>query len=598
MKQEKPKRWIRFVRPAVNKRDLSRRVKLAEDATTKHARRFIVRRLDNLREARRHVTLWLLVVGVIISAAGLQQYWYSRDYRVPAVSSGGIYAEGVVGPIDSLNPLFVSSKAEEASARLLFSSLLAYDHTGKLGYDIAESMAINAAGTEYTLKIRTNALWHDGFRVTANDIVFTVELLKNPSLRSSNQEDWTNIEVRALDDQTVVFKLPSVIAAFSHALTFPILPRHLLSSVSVQAIRENEFSASPIGSGPFRFRLAQDTNTILGHKVVYLERNNDYYRGVPRLERFQLHIYSSNEAILEGLKSNEINAGADLAVTNLDRVDKERYAIASVPVQSGVYTLFNNARDILKDKRVRQALQLGLDTQAIRDAFPGGKPELDTPLIPGQLDIQLPSAPEYSVSAATSLLDQAGWVLKDGTRYKGDIPLKLTLATTKDVNIERVLELVVGQWRALGVEIETLTIDLTGQNQQAAQDLIQSRNYDAIIYQLKIGADPDVYAYWHSSQIGVGKLNLANYSNQIVDDALLSARARTEQKLRDAKYLTFVNQWLQDVPAIGLYQSTTYYAYNKSDSVFEDRSAFVTPLDRFGDVIYWSAGKQNVYKTP
>lgn len=598
MKEEKPKRWKRFVRPNVTRKDLSKRVKIAEDATTKHARRFIFRRLDSLRDARRHVTVWLLVVGIIISAAGLQQYWYSREYRLPANGVDGVYAEGVVGPIDSLNPLFASSKAEDASARLLFSSLLSYDGKGKLGLDLAESLSIDDTGTQYTVKIRPNALWHDGFRITANDVIYTVELLKNPSLHSTNQEDWSQVNVTATDEQTVVFKIPTIIAAFSHALTFPVLPRHILSSVPVQSIRESDFSMSPVGSGPFRFRLLQDTNTTLGHKVIYLERNNDYYKGASRLERFQLHIYSSNDTILEGLKNNEINASADLTALNIDRIDKARYEVISVPVQSGVYVLFNNSRQVLSDKRVRQALQQGIDRQAIRDAFPGGKPALDTPLIPGQIDAILPIAAGYSKQAAEALLDSAGWVLVNGVRTKDGVPLKLTLASTKDSNIERTLEAVLGQWRSLGIQVENLTIDLSGQNQQVAQGIIQGRSYDAIVYQLKIGADPDVYAYWHSSQAGAGKLNLANYSNQIVDDALVSARSRTEQKLRDAKYMTFVNQWMQDVPAVGLYQATTYYVYNKNDSVFAKDSVFVTPLDRFSDVIYWSVGKRNVYKTP
>lgn len=570
-----------------------------EDVTTKHARRFIFRRLDNLRDARRHIAFWLLALGALIGAAGIQLYWYGSNYHTTTGASDGIYAEGVVGPVDSLNPLFSDSKAEEAATRLIFSGLFTYNDQGVLVGDLARSMSVDKSGTVYTVNLREDILWHDGFRVTANDVAFTVDLLKNPDLRTTSPEDWSQIKVAVKDDQTLTFTLPAVIAAFPQALTFPILPRHVLSSLPAQSIRESEFSTEPVGSGPFRLRLIQDTNPTLGHKVIYLERNPDYYRGKPKLERLQLHVYSSNEAVLDGLSLNEINAAADLNVSNIDQVDDERYAIESTPIQSGVYAILNTSRDITKDKNVRRALQLGLDTKSIRTAYPEVKPGLDLPLLPGQLTGNVPSAPAYDKAKAESTLDAAGWKKgTDGIRVKDGKKLQLTVASTKDANLERTFEAVVGQWRSLGVQIDTLTIDLSGQNQQAAQDILQGRSYDAIVYQLNIGADPDVYVYWHSSQAGYGGLNLANYQNDIVDDALSSARSRLESNLRNAKYMTFVKQWLSDVPAIGLYQSTSYYTHRKNDVVMGAGSHFVTPLDRYSNVLYWTVGKQTVYKTP
>ena len=186
----------------------------------------------------------------------------------------------------------------------------------------------------------------------------------------------------------------------------------------------------------------------------------------------------------------------------------------------------------------------------------------------------------------------------DGIRKKGSEILKFTVVATKDSNYEKTLESLVGRWRTLGIKIDTMVLDLNGTSQRDAQEIIQSRAYDVMLYQLTIGADPDVFAYWHSSQAKFGGLNLSNYSNSISDDALSSARLRLEPNLRNAKYLTFARQWLADVPAIGLYQSTMYYAHSKKDKSFDANNVLVSALDRYADVRYWEVNTTNLYKTP
>lgn len=598
MGDEKPSRWRRIVAPIVDRKELSRRMRVAEDVTTKHARRFIFRRLDNMREARRHIVLWIVTVGVLIGATGLQLMWYQQGYRTKAFSEGGVYAEAVLGPLETLNPIFASSRAEESVSKLLFSSLLSYDTKGVLSGDLATSIQHDKTGKLYTVKLRTDAMWHDGFRVTANDVVFTVNLFKDSSVRSTNPEDWSGIEATAVDDETITFKLPAVIAAFPHALTFPILPRHILSTIEPNAIRENDFSNSPVGSGVFKLRLLQDVDAASGHKVVYLERNPDYYKGESKLERFQLHTYNSQDAIVKALNNGEVNAAADLSTLDVDGVDKNRFEVASEPIQSGVYALFNTTRGVLKDLKVRKALQIGTDVESIRKQVAENQPALYLPFTSDQISGKVPAAPKYNLASAKKLLSEAGWKLKNGVLTKNNKPLRLTVVSTKDSNYERTFENLVGQWRDLGIQIDTQTLDIGSTSQRIAQDVIQSRSYDIMLYQLTIGADPDVYAYWHSSQAGYGGLNLSNYSSQIADDALSSARSRTEPALRNAKYITFAQRWLADAPAIGLYQSTTNYVYGKNDQAFNLNNKFISSLDRYSDVRYWATVSDTVYKTP
>lgn len=94
------------------------------------------------------------------------------------------------------------------------------------------------------------------------------------------------------------FILPASYAPFIHALTFPIIPEHILKDVQPANLREHAFSTShTISSGPFAFRLLQNVNGDGSKKVLYLQANNNYHGGVAKLERFQLYVYPTQNDI-------------------------------------------------------------------------------------------------------------------------------------------------------------------------------------------------------------------------------------------------------------------------------------------------------------
>jgi peptide/nickel transport system substrate-binding protein len=595
--EKQPSKWRQLPKTSFSSKELSRRMKKMEGATVKHARRFVVQRWSNAREVRRHIAIWVLAIGLIIGASGLQIFWYQQSYRSTANATGGTYAEGVLGPINTLNPIFASTSAEESASNLLFSRLLTYDASGTLNYDLAESFTMSENQRTYTVKLRPDAMWHDGLFVRAKDVVFTVNLIKNPATRSTIS-GWNDIRVKAIDDLTVAFSLPAVYAPFPHALNYlPILPEHLLRDVEPSALRENAFSNAPVGSGPFTLRFVQGLEQRTGRKIIHLAHNDTYYKGAPNLERFQLHIYSTTDELIRGLNTSEIIAATDLTVTDTEQIPAQRYSIDERPVNSGVYTLFNTTTGVMSDVKVRQALQAGTDTEALRSVVSDKVPALSLPFINGQVGGELPSAPSHDPERAGELLDEAGWRMRGTSRQKDGQVLKLSLVTTKNNDLEKVLAELTKQWRALGVSVTTNIVDPSDPSQNVVQDILQPRAYDALLYRLTIGADPDVYAYWHSSQANRG-LNFSNYTNSIADEALASARGVTAKDLRDAKYRTFARQWLNDAPAIGIYQSTSQYAYTDAVHAAKKGSRFVTATDRYNDVRYWSVGSRVVHQTP
>lgn len=597
-KDPEPPKWRRLPKVSFSSKALTRRMRRVEGASIKHARRFVFKRWNNFREVRSRIALWAMTIGVLIGATGLQFWWYQHEYKADAFARGGTYAEAVLGPENTLNPIFAQSSAEESASELIFSRLLTYDQTGHISYDLADSMTIGKDQKTYTFTIRPDARWTDGRYVRARDVVFTVNLLKNPATLAT-LTGWGGVTVTEINDRTVEFKLPAIYAAFPHALRFlPILPEHILRDIEPSMLRENSFSVNPIGSGPFQLKLIQGQDTGSNQKVIHLIKNENYYKGPAKLDRIQLHVYPNTDAILKALSTSEVNAASDLPITVAQTVNLQRYRVDNEPVSGGIYALLNTTSNILKDVNVRKALQIGTDTMAVRHALSDNLQPLYLPFVSGQISGSLPAEPVYNQAQAIALLDQAGWKLNGSTRSKDNVPLTLSLVTTKNADFEKVLEVLTKQWQALGIAVTTNVVDPSDPTQNVAQQVLQPRQYDVLLYQLTIGSDPDVYAYWHSSQTSESGFNLSNYNNSISDDALSSARTRLEPELRNAKYLTFAKQWLKDVPAIGLYQASAQYVHTANVHTLIGDAKLNSAADRYSTVRYWTAGSDAVFKTP
>lgn len=577
---------------------LALRVKHAEGATQRHASRFILRRIENVRLVMTEIMIWLAAIALLIAGLGIQYSWNSQGSKKDGAKSGGVYVEGVIGNISTLNPLLAASEPEQAVSRLLFSSLYNYDVTGALHTDLAESMTVKDDKV-YTIKLR-NAVWHDGKKLTAEDVVYTINLIKNPQVRSPLRVNWLDISARAIDDSTVEFILPAVYAGFSHALTFPVIPKHILQTVSPSSMREADFSSNPVGSGPFAVKRVQTSESTSSTDVVRMEPNTKYYGAVSTLSRLELRAYGNESLLAKAVNSGEVSAASGLSLSAADNIKSKQYSTKHWLLNKGVYLLMNNRSQTLQDARVRQALRYATDTSSIRATVGDNVARLDTPILQSQIAQKLPAAPDYNLDKAKALLKEAGWTYNQG-QWKGKDGRPLAVAVTTSSGrdeYKKIVDALKQQWSKLGVDVQLREIDTSSTTTSFVQSVLQPRDYDALLYELELGADPDVFAYWHSSQASASGYNFANYSNRTVDNDLVGGRSRTNSALRAAKYIQFVNQWLNDAPAIGLYQSVGSYVLNNGASIVEPRGSLNTMNDRYADVTTWSTGRASVYKTP
>lgn len=587
MEPEKKKRWHRLNRIDLKKVD--KQSKKVEIATARHARKFLLGRLENLQHIRRHLIGWLLLLLVLISL-NVAQVMFDQNYvRVEQPMQNSAYGEGVLGPLNNLNPLFASSDAEISASKLMFSGLLSYDKVGRLQSDIAQNYVISPNGRTYTVNLRPNVQWHDGKPLTAQDVVYTVRTMQDPKTGSRHYSSWQNIEVAATSPQQVVFTLPTSYAPFASAMTFSILPEHILGKVPPEQLQENEFNNNPVGSGPFKYVDLQTIDTAKDKKALQLDRYEGYWDGPSKLSRFSLYVYGNREDLAKGVQQREINAasGVKVSATGLKNTD--------ISLNNGVFALFKTDNIILKDKNVRKALVQGLDRQKLRNEL-GGKKMLEGPIVNDQTPIaNQVIQPGYDLAAANQMLDAAGWVKgSDGIRYKAGQPLQLRIVSVDTTSYKKLVELLSRHWKQLGIKAETQLID----PQQIQQIILRPRAYDILVYELSMGGDPDGYAFWHSSQASNTGLNFSNYVSPSADDALVTARGRSNSAQRDAKYASFAKKWVEDAPAVALYRSSLSYTTTGGTQSITKADALVSSTDRYFNVTNWSSETEKVYNTP
>ncbi len=575
--------------PVPTKQSVRHRLRRIERLTLRHAHRFLVRRVDNFRLGRRRAAGWVLLIASLVGVAVWQSGLNAQGYSAEIPSEHGVYSEGVYGALDNLNPILASSPAERAASRLLFAQLLMYDTNNDLVGELAQSWSSDDKGQVYTLRLKPTAKWQDGLPITADDVVFTFSLIKDADTRSPLYASWRNIVVEKIDANTVKFSLPTPYAAFPNSLTVGILPQHALKDTTASGLRSAKFNRAPtVVSGPFVYQDLRALDSGGMHYLLQTTANKQYVLGRPNLDGFQLNAYKDQEALVSAFKTQEVASFSDATSGQLNELQGVRYVQMNAPLFNGTYAFLNNESPALGDARVRLALQAATDQTAILKLLGGRVDSLPGPLLPEQFGYTSNlRQPQVDVARAGQLLDQAGWPMgPNGKRIKAGQSLRLHLVSISSGDFPAVTQEVMNQWGRLGIDFDSQLV----RPEDAQQNVIVPRAYDVLIYEIAIGRDPDVYAYWASSQANSQGLNLSNYRSAKVDDELVSARTTVNTALRDAKYRAFFQQWLNDAPAVALYRPTLSYIQNANVVTFGERP-LVDATDRYFNIRSWAVGR-------
>ncbi len=548
----------------------------------------LIRRFDRLVSVKKFVILWTLLFVALFFSTALQIRALGPHYQVLSPAPGGIYSEGLVGNFTNANPIYASGAADTSISRLIFSGLFKYDTNNRLIGDLAKNWTLNDNQTRYTVNLRKDVFWHDGQPFTADDVIFTYQMIQTVEAQSPLYSSWQGIKVSKKDNYTVYFDLSSPLSAFPYSLTNGIIPAHAFKGVKPISMRTAPFNSKPVGTGPFEWKYVEVTGKtdIDREQRISLAANNNYREGKPKLDGFNLTTFNSDEKLINAFNNKQINAMSGLESAQ-DNIKKDASIhVYNTPLTSAVMAFFNVSHPTLNDTNVRRALVSGVDRGRIANMLEYPVKLVDSPLLSSQAGYD-PTVVEsgYSVDNANQLLDKAGWTNTDSNRTKEGKPLKLTLAAQDSPGYTQVAQYLQSQWSKIGVRVDVRYYS----SDDLQKAVISSHDYDILLYGINLGVDPDVFAYWDSSQASLssqGHLNLSEYKSKAADQALESARTRADAELRVTKYKAFLNAWINDAPALALYQPNMLYVSRGSVFNYERKEAN-TSADRFYNVNQW-----------
>ncbi len=570
---------------------------IGEQAEEQIERHFF-RRLGRLYVVRRFVVSWMLLLvllaGVVVAQTRALNTYY-LDFRP---TSGGIYTEGVIGSFTNANPLYAVAGVDKTISHLIFSGLLKYNEQNVLVGDLAKSWSVDESGRKYTVVLRDQLVWHDGKHLTAEDVLFTYQLIQHPDAKSPLFISWRGVKVEAPDLKTVVFTLPNVLASFPHSLTNGLVPKHLLKDVPISQLRSANFNTSnPVGSGPFKWEEVEVRGTTPEEREerIALSRNDKYYAGAPKLQRFIVRTFRDDQRLLKSFEDKAINAMVGLSSVPDSMEPGANITAYSVPITGAVMVFFRISHEQLNDVRVRQALVRAVDTVALVNSLGYPAIAVDSPFLRSHdgYDRKLVQL-ETNIEEANRLLDEAGWLRGgNGVRVKDGQLLSFTLQAQNNSEFTYVTQFLQKSWQAVGVQVK-----IEQQEEADFQTIVRDHNYGALLNGIGLGADPDVYAYWHSSQGAVqaaDRLNFSEYSSVSADQALEGGRTRIDPGLRAVKYQPFLEAWRNDAPALALYQPRLLYIVRGNLYNFDVKMVNSTS-DRLGNVHNWMIRQAQVNK--
>ncbi len=537
----------------------------------------------------------VVVVGVLLWQ---QQSRLPSAAEGPALAptpvSGGHYTEALVGQPARFNPLLDAyNRVDRDVDRLLYCALLRFDSRGLPKGAVAESWGISQDGTIYNFALREGVTWHDGQPVTAEDVVFTVELLRNPALPipADVRDFWSEVEVKPLGDgRTVQFQLPEAFAPFLDYLTFGLLPKHVWAQVPPEQIADSPLNLQPVGCGPYRFdHLLVEDGAIKG---VTLKANDTYFLGRPYIDEVTFRYYATPQEALQAYRDGE--------VLGIDRITQEilnpalaeprlNFYTARLPQLSLIlFNLQNPEVAFFQDPVVRQALYKGLNRQWMVDRILHGQAMLaDGPIFPGTWAYydQTPRV-AYDPEGAISLLREAEYTFPEEgatVRAKDDQKLAFELLYPDDEVHQALAEAIREDWAALGVQVTLKPVGYA----RLISDYLEPRTYQAALVDLDLSRtpDPDPYPFWHQAMTTGGQ-NYSMWDDRRASEYLEQARTTPDIAKRMKLYRNFQAYFARQLPALPLFYPL--YTYAVDAQVEGIRLGPVFDLsDRFNSIHKW-----------
>lgn len=438
--------------------------------------------------------------------------------------------------VDTLHPTDFSTTVELGVLNQIYDTLLYYSPDGTKDPEprIAESYEISDDGLDYTFHLRDDVTFHDGTPVTADDVVFSIELYKASEYQGSQISMLSSVE--ATDEHTVVCHLDAPYSPFLQGICSP-----MISSKAYYESSEDDFVNNPIGTGPYKFvSRAKGSN-------IKLEANEDYYRGAPEIKEVTFEVIPDSSTKAIALQTGEVNFAEIDSATKPQLEANPAITIAEVPTSAFSYIAMNTEKEPFNDVKVRQAINYAIDRDNLVAVCYDGEAEVNSNICAkerfGYSDDQFQYT--YDPEKAKELLAEAG--------IETPYDLGEILVAEKYSNLATVIQ---NDLKAVGLDV---TISVKEFNSYISD--LQNGSYGITALNMTLEGDTQTLEMAFTTDY-IGIANNARYSDEEMDKLFEQARTETDNDKRAEIFNEIFTKAQDEAIYAVMCNPMTLYAYN------------------------------------
>ena len=495
-----------------------------------------------------------------------------RACRVPAVLLLGVVLILVIGspggsapvstggqflmPIQT-DPTMISVVGHDTASvmvnKVLFNGLTKPDErTQSPVPDLAEAWTLSSDGLVWTFRLRRNVKWHDGQPLTAEDVKFTMDLVLDPRTGSrwrSNLLSVQEVKVTGTHEVQFVLKEPFSPLPVFLGYNMGIVPRHVLQGTNVNA-NPAFTKQNPIGTGPFKIR------EVRAGSHVTVVANPDFYLGKPKIDSITFKVITDQNVQIAQLRTGELTF-VWIEPFNLKALEGTPGIVINEGNQINFYYLsLNKNNPLFQDRKVRQALTLGINRQALVSGIMAGKAQLAShPWNPFLKDYYVETEEfPYDPQRARAILSEAGWKPgASGTLEKDGKPFSFLLTTLRgNPSFEQIGVLAQQYYKNLGLDPRLEAAEFSVFIRDRRDNRTGSNASQMLVHFWVTPPTPDLYNYYGCEAKDTGN-NTGAYCNPAADRLFLDARRATSPARQKEAYARLQRMFTDDLPEVPLF---------------------------------------------
>lgn len=446
-----------------------------------------------------------------------------------------------IASFDTVNPILSQNKQVQEISRIIYEPLFELDSEYKLQKCLVKDWA-KTSSTTYLIKIRNDVKWSDGNPFTVEDVLFTIDILKQiPSIYGNNVQYVVGAE--RVDDDTLQITLDHEITFFEYNLIFPIMSKTYFEGQDFSTTEKNN---APVGTG--KYKIVENN----GDKII-LNKNENYSRQELTLETITIEKYASLGELYNAFKLGKVDI---ITTTNTgieNYIGTIGYNKQEVAGREFDYWALNTQNTILSNVEVRDALSHAINRDNIVATLYNNKYKVTNYSLDYGSWLKGDDGDfSYNPDLAKQILEQNGWEFKYNRWQKTEnystkiLSFKIVVQASNQTRVT-VAEMIQADLANIGINV---TIVRASDTQY--QYYLQNKNYDSIITGTTVSANPSIETY----------IGACNFNNEELNNLMSEIKNISKEDLLKEKYTRIKEIFNEQKPYIGLYSS--YYAVASS----------------------------------